>query len=510
MTLSLAIVLAVIAVTLVVTWLASRQNSSAESHYVAEGRIGPVGNGLAIAGDYVSAASLLGISGAIALSGFGGFYLAAAVPLAYLLVLLVIAEPLRNLGRFTLADAVAARFEGRGLRGSLAVTTIVISAMYMTIQFVGAGLLVEALLDIKFGVAVAVLGVLMVVYTLFGGMLATTWVQILKTGLLLAGVALLLFLALAKYGPSPLQIADPLPDAVTTAQHRDTTKTVDTVSQQLALALGVMGLPHVMVRFLTVRDAPAARRSGMVALWIFTGFFLVLPFLGYAALRAIGKPDIVKEHPQGNLAVVQLADKLGGETLEALFVGIAMATILAVLAGVAIATSAAFAHDLYTHVLKRGNVEPRKQLRVARVSLVGVAIVAMGLALGAKEFNLAFLSNVAFAVGASTNVPVLVLTIYWRRFNRVGAIWALVVGLTVSLTLVVLSPNVLGPTGILETSGDAPFPLTIPAIISVPAGFLAAVVGSYVGRRRTEAQGTPYDQIERAVLLGAPRSTVPS
>ncbi|GAA2796302.1 cation acetate symporter [Saccharopolyspora taberi] len=500
MILSVAIVVAILGLTLGITWVAARRNTSASAHYVAEGQVGPLGNGLAIAGDYVSAASFLGISGAIALSGFSGFYLAAAVPLAYLLVLLVIAEPLRNLGRFTLADAVAARFAVRGLRGWLATTTIVISAMYMVIQFVGAGLLVQALLGVDFAVAVLVLGLLMVVYTMFGGMLATTWVQVLKTGLLLGGTATILLLVLVKYGPDPLGVVRGLPAESVAAEPTGPLKTIDTMSQQLALALGVMGLPHVMVRFLTVRDAPAARRSGLVALWVFSAFYVVLPFLGYGALRAVGAPGISAAHDKGNLAAVQLAEVLGGDVLRAAIVGIALATILAVLAGVAIATSGAFAHDLYTHVIKRGAVSPRGQLRAARLSLVGIALVAMLLALAAKQFNLAFLANVAFAVAASTNMPVLVLSIYWRRFNRTGATWALVGGLITSLGLVAVSPNVLGPTGLVP--GVEPlFPLTIPALVSVPAAFLLAVAGSWWGRDRDD-DATPFGRIERAALIG--------
>ncbi|TQC51222.1 cation acetate symporter [Rhodococcus sp. WS4] len=501
MTLSVSIVVAIIGVTLLITWFAAKRNNSADSHYVAEGQVGPIGNGLAISGDYVSAASFLGITGLIGLSGFSGFYLATAVPLAYLLVLLIIAEPLRNLGRFTLADAVAARFSGRDLRACLAVTTIVISAMYMVIQFVGAGLLVQALLGLKFWVAVVVLGVLMVVYTMFGGMLATTWVQVLKTGLLLTGTALIVCLVLAKYGPSPLHVVSSLPDSATTAHPLSTTKTFDTVSQQLALALGVMGLPHVMVRFLTVKDATAARKSGIVALWVFSAFYVVLPFIGYGALRAIGAGEIKAAHPQGNLAVVQLARSLGGPALEAAIIGITLATILAVLAGVAIATSGAFAHDLYTHVIKKGKTSNDQQLKVARLSLLGIAAVAMMLALGAKGFNLGFLANVAFAVAASTSMPVLLLTIYWRGFNRVGAIWALVGGLVSSLGLVAVSPNILGPTGLVH--GIEPlFPLTIPALVSVPIGFLCAVIGSRIGRGDAQAAGVPYEEIERAALLG--------
>ncbi len=504
MILSVVIVLAVLALTLAITWLAARRNTSASSHYVAEGQVGPAGNGLAIAGDYVSAASFLGISGAIAVTGFGGFYLAAAVPLAYLLVLLVIAEPLRNLGRFTLADAVAARFTGRGLRASLATTTIVISAMYMVIQFVGAGLLVRALLGVDFGVAVLVLGGLMIVYTAFGGMLATTWVQVLKTGLLLGGTATILLLALSRYGPGPLGVVQGLPEHLVTAQPLGGLETIDTLSQQLALALGVMGLPHVMVRFLTVRDAPAARRSGIVALWVFSAFYLVLPFLGYAALRTIGTAGIRDAHPKGNLAAVQLAGFLGGQALQAAIVGIALATILAVLAGVAIATSGAFAHDLYTHVIKRGHVSGGGQLRAARVSLVVIALVAMLLALGARQFNLAFLANLAFSVAASTNMPVLVLSIYWRRFNRTGAVWALLGGLVTSVGLVLVSPNILGPTGLVPAV-EPLFPLTIPAIVSIPAGFLCAAAGTWWGRHRPATGDTPFEQIETRALVGSAR-----
>ncbi|AXB42118.1 cation acetate symporter [Amycolatopsis albispora] len=502
--LAVLVVAAIVAVTLGLTSYAARRNKSTDDHYVAGGRVSGWQNGLALAGDQLSAASFLGITGAVALTGFNGFYLALGIPIAYLLVLLVIAEPLRNLGRFTLADAVAARFDGRLLRAVLAVASLILSIVYLVIQFVGAGVLAQLLLGVEFPLAVVVIGLLMTLYTMLGGMVGTTYIQVFKAILLIVTVLGLLVLIAVRTGGNPLgamfEARENHGDGVIVPPHDDTATGLNNISMSLGMALGIMGLPHVMVRFLTVRDAKAARNSAQVAMWIFALFFLALPVFGYAALNEVGRDRIIADNKAGNLAAPRLAEMVGGNLMFAIVVGVVMATILAVLAGLAIASSGAVAHDLYSTVLKRGRATPRQQLLVGRLAGVAVSAVAIVLALGARTLNVAFLGNVAFAIAASTTMPVLLLTIYWRGFNRVGATCGLLGGLVVSVGLVLAGPDVMG--------ADHLFPLSIPALVSVPAGFLAAWLGSLAGRKNAAAQGTPYDELAARAFPGRRRAEV--
>jgi SSS family solute:Na+ symporter/cation/acetate symporter len=493
-TLPLTVVGALVLGTLVLTWYAARRNKDTGDHYVAGRRIGGVGNGLALAGDQISAASFLGITGAIALTGFSGFWLIVGMPIAYVLVLLLVAEPLRNLGKFTLADVIATRFGSLGLRGSIAIATVIMTVIYMTVQFIGAGLIAGALLDVDFTVAVLVLGVLMTIYTVLGGMVAATYIQIFKTSLL-AVMALAVFVAvISRTGWNPigpmLDATDRFGTKVVEPDRSDMTESVNSLSLTIGLSLGIMGLPHVMLRFLTVRHAKAARESATVAIGIFIAFFLMLPIFGYAALNEIGEKAIVAANPAGNSAGPMLAQEVGGDILYALVAGVTIATILAVLAGMAIAVSGAVAHDLYTNVIRKGDVDERGQLISGRLAGAISAGIAILLAFGAKNLNIANVANIAFAIAASTTMPTLLLTIYWRRFNQIGALFAMVGGLIVSLALVFLGPDVLG-------KDDAIFPLAIPALVSVPAGFLLAYVGTLIGSGRVGSTGMPYDEFER-------------
>lgn len=488
---SLAVVAGIVLATLGLAAYAARRNSGTSDHYVAGQRVTGMQNGLALAGEQLSAASLLGITGAVALNGFSGFYLAVGIPTAFLLVLLVVAEPLRNLGKYTLADVVSFRFEGRLLRGSIAVTTLLISTIYMMIQFVGAGVLAELLLDIPFSVSVVVLAVLMTIYMLLGGMVAATYIQVFKSMLLLLLVFVLLLFVISRTGWNPLgplvETAENLGVQATSSHRLESVASWNNVSLMIGLSLGIMGLPHVMLRFLTTKDAKAARSSALIAMTIFSFFFLCLPIFGYAALNTVGRDAIVADNPGGNLAVARLAEAVGGNVLLAILAGVVIATILAVLAGIAIAASGAAAHDLYTNVIKRGDVTPERQLLVGRVAGVVISIVAILLALGAQNLNIGFLANVAFALAASTLTPVLVLTIYWRGFNRVGAQAAITGGLISSIILVVVGPNVMGD--------DALFPLSIAAIVTVPVAFALAWIGSVLGKSKVAARGRSYDDI---------------
>jgi SSS family transporter len=488
----LAIVIAVVlvGVTVALAVYASRQLGGTGDHYVAGGRLKGWQNGIALAGDQISAGSFLGITGAVALTGFSGFYLAAGLPAAYLLILLLVAEPLRNLGRFTLADAVCARFEGRLLRGSVAVATLIISIVYMVIQFVGAGLVSQLLFGIDYWIVVIFLGVITTVYTVLGGMIATTYIQIFKASVLIVLVAVLTLFSISKTGWNPvgplLHARDTLGNKAIVPLHKGgTTTSLENVSLSLGLVLGFMGLPHVVLRFMTVRDGRAARHSTRLAMWIFAVFFLVLIILGYAALNEVGPAALLKANKAGNLAAPQLAQAVGGQLLFALISGVVIATVLAVLASLAIASSGAVAHDLYTQVIKRGDVAPERQLQISRVSGGVIAGIAV----------LVFLSNVAFAIAASSTTPVLLLTLYWPSFNRAGATAAMIGGLIVSCGLVILGPDVLG--------GSHLFGLSIPALVSVPAALLFAYVGTLLGRGDPRLAGTPYREIRRRAFARA-------
>ena len=492
-TLPLTVVGVLVGVTLVLTWYAAQRNKDTGDHYVAGRRIGAFGNGLALAGDQISAASFLGITGAIALTGFNGWWLIIGMPIAYVLVLLLVAEPLRNLGKYTLADVIATRFGSPALRGSIALATIIMTIIYMTVQFIGAGLIAGALLGVDFAVAVLILGALMTLYTVLGGMVAATYIQIFKTSLL-AVMVLAVFVAVIKrtgwnpIGPM-LDATDSFGEKVVTPDRSDMTASINSLSLTVGLTLGIMGLPHVMLRFLTVRDARAARNSAAVAISIFMVFFLLLPIFGYAALNEIGKKAIVAANPAGNSAGPMLAQTVGGDVLYALVAGVTIATILAVLAGMAIAVSGAVAHDLYTNVIKKGHVDERGQLISGRLAGAIAACIAIALAFGAKDLNIANVANIAFAIAASTTMPTLLLTIYWRRFNQVGALSAMIGGLIVSVGLVLLGPDVMG-------KDDAVWPLAIPAIVSVPVSFLFACVGTLIGAGRVGSTGMPYDEFE--------------
>ena len=368
------------------------------------------------------------------------------------------------------------------------------TVVYMTVQFIGAGLVAGALLDVDFTVAVLILGGLMTLYTVLGGMVAATYIQIFKTSLL-AVMVLAVFVAVIKrtgwnpIGPM-LDATDNLGDKVVTPDRSDMTASINSLSLTIGLTLGIMGLPHVMLRFLTVRDARAARNSAAVAISIFMVFFLMLPIFGYAALNEIGKKAIVAANPAGNSAGPMLAEKVGGDVLYALVAGVTITTILAVLAGMAIAVSGAVAHDLYTNVAKKGHVDERGQLISGRIAGALSAAVAILLALGAKNLNIANVANIAFAIAASTTMPTLLLTLYWRRFNQVGALCSMIGGLIVSLGLVLLGPDVMGKDAAI-------WPLAIPAIVSVPASFLFAYLGTLIGAGRVGSTGMPYDEFER-------------
>ena len=501
---------AIIALTLGITAWAARQNTDTSHHYVAGGEIKGWQNGLAISGDYLSAASFLGIAGAIALTGFSGFYLSIGFLVAYLVVLLLVAEPLRNMGKYTLADMLASRFNTSSVRSAAALSTIAISMFYMIAQLNGSGALIGLLLGLPYWLSVIVIGILMTVYIVAGGMVATTWIQIIKAVLLIAGTVTLSILVLARYGFNPLALfaaveTDIGSEALVPPPPSTLVAGLDVISLNIALVLGTAGLPHILIRFLTVPDAKTARSSIVTATWIIGLFYLLTPILGYGAALIVGQDAIANANAAGNLAAPQLAEALGGPVFFAFISAVAFATIVAVVAGLVVAASSAFAHDFYTNVIRGGRASEQEQFRAARYAAVGISVAAILLALPAKNFNVAFLVALAFAVAASANVPVILLTIFWKRFNTTGAVTGMLVGLISAVVLVILSPNVLtGPNPEPPATPIIPidyiFPLKSPALVSVPLGFLGCYLGTILGgrgaeREREQGLQVSYDEI---------------
>jgi cation/acetate symporter len=496
----------IIAITLGITAWASMRNKSASDQYVAGGKITGWQNGLAISGDYLSAASFLGIAGAIALQGFAGFYLSIGFLVAFLVVLLLVAEPLRNLGKYTLADMLTARFNMSRLRSTAAVSTVTISMFYMIAQLVGAGAIIKLLVLIPYWASVIGIGVLMTILVVAGGMVATTWIQIIKAVLLIIGSLILVLFVLSNYGFNPVGVFNAVESEIgSKALHPPAPSgiaaSLDVISLNIALVLGTAGLPHILIRFLTVPDAKTARTSIVWATWIIGLFYLITPILGYGAALFVGQEAIRAQSPEGNLAAPQLASVLGGPILFAFVSAVAFATIVAVVAGLVIAASSAFAHDFYTNVIRGGEASEQEQFRAARIASVGISVAAIALALPLEGVNAAFLVALAFAVAASANVPVILLTIFWRGFNSTGAVTGMITGLVSSVVLVILSPVVIGEAAIF------PFERGSPAIISVPLGFLGCYLGTVLGgrgaeREREQGLQIDYDEIYVSSLTG--------
>ncbi|MCC6672158.1 MAG: cation acetate symporter [Planctomycetes bacterium] len=498
-----AFVLATLGIT---AWAAGRSRSTA-GFFAADRQISAWQNGIAIAGDYMSAASFLGIAGIIAFQGYDGFLYSVGWLVAYLTVLLLVAEPLRNLGKYTMADVLAWRLRPRPVRAAAALATLTVGTFYMIAQMVGAGTLVALLLEgsgITYAQAVVGVGVLMVSYVVFGGMLATTWVQIVKAVLLMGGTLLISILVLARFDGSLVRFFDAIGQVTYTEQGVTVTRDfltpglryrppygpLELVSLGLALIFGTAGLPHILVRFYTVPDAQAARRSVVWAMGIIGAFYVLTTFLGFGAATLVGR-DTIAAHGGTNMSAPLLAKALGGEPLFAFVAAIAFATILAVVAGITISASTSFAHDFWVNVLHHDReLYPGEEVKVARITALVVGALAMGIAiLLGPTANVAFLVALAFAVAASANLPVLVLALYWRRFTTMGAVCGLTTGLLASIGLILLGPSVMG--------ARAWFPLENPGIVSIPLGFLGAIVGTLV-RREPAAESAHAGLLWRA------------
>ncbi|MEU2153435.1 cation acetate symporter [Streptomyces sp. NPDC019396] len=506
--------------TLFITVRAGRQTKSAADFYAGGRQFTGFQNGLAISGDYMSAASFLGIAGAIALFGYDGFLYSIGFLVAWLVALLLVAEPLRNSGRFTMGDVLAYRMRQRPVRTAAGTSTIVVSIFYLLAQMAGAGVLVSLLLGItsdagKVGV-VALVGVLMILYVTIGGMKGTTWVQMVKAVLLIAGTLLITFLVLLKFN---FNISELLGRASEESSKgaaflepglkygaTDTSK-LDFLSLGIALVLGTAGLPHILIRFYTVPTAQAARKSVIWAIGIIGAFYLMTIALGFGAAALVGPEEIKESNKAGNTAAPLLAlhlggiDSAGGPILLAVISAVAFATILAVVAGLTLASSSSFAHDIYANVIRKGQATEKEEVRAARWATVFIGIVSIALGAMARDLNVAGLVALAFAVAASANLPTILYSLFWKRFTTQGALWSIYGGLVSSVLLVLFSPVVSGKeTSMFPAADFAWFPLENPGLVSIPLGFLLGWIGSLLSKE--EPDKGKYAELEVKSLTG--------
>jgi cation/acetate symporter len=517
--LNISIFGAFVAVTLVIVLRASRNNKTAADYYAAGRSFTGPQNGTAIAGDYLSAASFLGICGAIAVNGYDGFLYSIGFLVAWLVALLLVAELLRNTGKFTMADVLSFRLKERPVRMAAATATLAVCFFYLLAQMAGAGGLVSLLLGINDSlgqsVVIAVVGALMILYVLVGGMKGTTWVQIIKAALLISGAGIMTIWVLAIHGfnlSDLLGAAAANSDAAVLApgvQYGLTDLSrLDFISLALALVLGTAGLPHVLMRFYTVPTAKEARRSVVWAIWAIGIFYLFTLVLGYGAGALIGKETILAAPGGVNSAAPLLAFELGGSILLGIISAVAFATILAVVAGLTITAATSFAHDVYANVIKKGEVEPNGEVKVARVTVVVIGILAIVGGIGVQGQNVAFLVALAFAIAASANLPTILYSLFWKRFSTQGALWSMYGGLGSALLLIALSPVVSGAeTSIIKNVDFSIFPLTNPGIVSIPLGFLLGWLGSILSSRKEDAAKAQEMDVRSLTGIGAEKAT---
>jgi cation/acetate symporter len=523
---NIGIFAAFVLVTLIIVFRVSRQNKSAADFYAGGRNFTGTQNGVAIAGDYLSAASFLGIAGAIAVNGYDGFLYSIGFLVAWLVALLLVAELLRNTGKFTMADVLSFRLKQRPIRLAAAISTLAVVFFYLLAQMAGAGGLVALLLGITDkagqGVVIAVVGALMILYVLVGGMKGTTWVQIIKATLLILGAGAMTIWVLALFGfnlsavmQGAVDMAGENGEAILEPglQYGATALSqLDFLSLALALVLGTAGLPHVLMRFYTVPSAKEARKSVVVAIWLIGIFYLFTLVLGYGAAALVG-PETILAAPGGqNSAAPLLAFELGGEILLGIIAAVAFATILAVVAGLTITAATSFAHDIYASIIKKGQVAPDGEVKVARWTVVVIGIIAIVGGIFANGQNIAFLVALAFCVAASANLPTIIYSLFWKRFNTSGALWSIYGGLSSTIILIIFSPVVSGKpadpvTGLSKSMISNPaidfhwFPLDNPGIVSIPLAFVLGIVGTYLSKEQSHPE--KYAEMEVRSLTGA-------
>ena len=492
----------VLAITLGITYWASKRTKDATTFWAAGRGITAPQNGFAIAGDYMSAASFLGIAGLIFLYGFDGFLYSVGFLVAFLIVLFLLAERMRNSGKFTPADVLSFRLNERPARTAAALGALVVSGFYLIAQMVGAGALIEALVGINFNLAVILTGGFMLCYVIFGGMLATTWVQIIKAVLLMSATIVLSLFVLGEMNWNPVDLfnrAEAQADDGSAYLEPGLyfTNPIDMISLGLGLLLGTAGLPHILMRFFTVPDAPAARKSVVWAVSLIGAFYVMTTFLGFGARALLGEAGTTGDVDEaGNLAAPLLAQNVGGgagtfggDAFLAIIAAVAFATILAVVAGLVIAASGAVAHDVWSNVIRKGQDSEKEEVYVARIAAATIGAIAIAIAvIGGSDLNVSYMVGLAFAVAASAVFPALLMALTWRRFNTTGAVTGVLVGTVASVGLVLTGPDV-------TMLGDDPLVnLTQPGIISIPLGFLACIVGTLLSKPEAKAE-SEFDEL---------------
>jgi cation/acetate symporter len=516
--------------TLFITKWAAARTKSAADFYTAGGGITGFQNGLAIAGDYMSAASFLGISAAVMVGGFDGLIYSIGFLVGWPVVTFLLAERLRNLGKFTFADVAAFRFEQTPVRVFAASGTLVVVAFYLIAQMVGAGQLIKLLFGLEYWIAVAIVGALMMVYVLFGGMTATTWVQIIKAGLLLGGATFMALMVLWNFGFSPeamfakaVEVKTGIAAAAGSAPAEAAAQgfsimgpggfikdPISAISFGMALMFGTAGLPHILMRFFTVPDAKQARKSVMWATtWI--GYFYLLTFIiGFGAITfVLTNPQFLDAKGGllggGNMAAVHLANAVGGNVFLGFISAVAFATILAVVAGLTLSGASAVSHDLYATVFKHGRADSASELKVSRMTTVALGIVAVALGIAFEKQNIAFMVSLAFAIAASANFPVLLMSVLWKDCTTRGAVIGGFLGLISSVALTVVSPSVWEAT-LGNPKGSALFPYASPALFSMTIGFVGIWLFSILDRSARAAQdraGFLAQQVRSETGIGA-------
>ncbi len=532
-TVNIAIFAVFVVLTLGIVIHFSRQNRTAADFY-AGGRAftGPQ-NGIAISGDYLSAASFLGIAGAIAINGYDGFMYSIGFLVAWLVALLLVAELLRNTGRFTMADVLSFRLRQRPVRIAAAISTLVVSLFYLLAQMAGAGGLVALLLGIQTktgqSLVIALVGAIMIAYVLVGGMKGTTWVQIIKAFLLVIGAGVMTFWVLGKYGMNLSSVFGAAVENSPKAGQKllgpglqygkSGLSKLDFISLALALVFGTAGLPHVLMRFYTVPSSKEARRSVVWAIWIIGIFYLFTLILGFGAAALVG-PDAIKAAPgKANSAAPLLAFELGGTFLLGIISAVAFATILAVVAGLTITASASFAHDVYAQVIKKGQINVDSEVRVARTTAVVIGIIAIIGGIFANGQNIAFLVALAFAIAASANLPTILYSLFWKRFNTRGALWSIYGGLISAITLIIFSPVVSGKAPVSPSTVSASmitdpsinfhwFPLDNPGIVSIPLAFFLGWLGTVTSKEASSESKFAEMEVRSLTGAGAERASV--
>lgn len=509
-----------VAITMVIVVKASKNNKTAADYYAAGRSFTGSQNGTAIAGDYLSAASFLGITGAIAINGYDGFMYSIGFLVAWLVALLLVAELLRNTGKFTMADVLSFRLKQRPVRIAAAISTLVVCFFYLLAQMAGAGTLISLLLGISDwggqALVIIVVGALMIMYVLIGGMKGTTWVQIIKAVLLIAGAAVMTLWVLAIYG---FNLSSLLGGAVEASGNQNLlnpglqygkseTSKIDFMSLALALVLGTAALPHVLMRFYTVPTAKEARKSVVWSIWLIGLFYLFTLVLGFGAAALVGA-DTIKSAPGGvNSAAPLLAFHLGGPLLLGFISAVAFATILAVVAGLTITAAASFAHDIYASVIAKGKADAATEVKVARRTVVVIGLLAIIGGIFANGQNVAFLVALAFAVAASANLPTIVYSLYWRKFTTQGAIWSMYGGLGSAILLIALSPVVSGAkTSMIPGANFAIFPLSNPGIVSIPLAFFLGWLGSVLDKNVEDITKQAEMEVRSLTGVGAEKAT---